>query len=67
MISRQAKRSAHKEVLVSKNELNQLLFWAAVGVEKSRAGAYWECIEDTVRELGRLVGYKPPASWGFKS
>ena len=66
MISRNCKRSAHEEISVSKNELRQILFWASVGVGKSKSGAYWECIEDTVREIGKLVGYKPAATWGFK-
>ena len=56
MISRHAKRSAHKKVLVSKSELNQLLFWATVGVQNSKTGSYWECIEDTVRDVGRILG-----------
>ncbi len=66
MISRNCKRNAHEEISVSKNELRQLLFWATVGVERSKSGAYWECIEATVRELGRLVGFRPGARWGFK-
>ncbi len=66
MISRNARRGARDEVLVRKNELRQLLFWASIGVGRSSSGAYWECVEATVREVGRLVGFKPAASWGFK-
>ncbi len=65
MLSATSKRSDRETVPVSRNELRQLLFWASVGVKRSKSGAYWECIEDTVRKLGKLVGFKPAASWGF--
>ena len=66
MISRNANKGARDEVLVTKNELTQLLFWATVGVENSKSGSYGNCIEDTVREVGRLVGFKPRRDWSFK-
>lgn len=51
MNTRKVRSTAKGLVSVTKNELNQLLFWAAVGVKNSKGGAYQDVVETTISEL----------------
>lgn len=45
-----AKTSSFRQVEISKNELNQLIFWAQIGLTASKGGSYWGYIQETIKE-----------------
>jgi len=57
------KRNYHATITLPKRHLRPLVFWAAVGVNKSIFGSYGEVIEDIIdayqRELKMGLSCKP--------
>ena len=59
-----ARESANREILISINELNQLLQWAKVVVSLSLGGSYFETIISTIKEYARKSGhYTGKVTW----
>ena len=56
MNSPNLRKSAKAEIVISKNELRQLVHWAVFGVGKSVGGSYQDSIIETVQKYGRTLG-----------
>lgn len=57
------RETAKRIIGISRNELNQLCFWAKVGVEKfegttanvkSKGGSYWPEIKQTIKDFQKI-------------
>lgn len=49
------------------HNLRMLLFWATVGVNKSRGGEFQDEIEEIIRSHAEAIGYKLPNGPRFMS
>jgi hypothetical protein len=45
------KKSAQKLMTPSINELNQLVFWAKIGLKKVKGGSYYPEVLETIKEF----------------
>jgi len=61
------KRNDEKNVEVVRQDLRALLFWATVGVSRSRAGSYSNIIEHVLESYADFLHYKLPYPPRFKS
>lgn len=55
------------DVLVITTDLKALLFWASVGVSKSRGGSYEEDIENIIESYSDYLGIRPAEVLGRKA
>ena len=51
---------------IIREDLRALLFWAAIGVSKSRGGSYQKEIEYILETYAQGISYKIPHSFHFK-
>ena len=58
MITNPVRESALRRVSITANELNQLLFWAKVGTEKTNGGSYYPTVLETIKEYRKICSTK---------
>lgn len=56
MQSTNLRESAKTQIVISKNELRQLVHWAVWGVGKAKAGSYQDSVIETIQKYGRSLG-----------
>ena len=55
MITRPIRKTALRNISITVNELNQLLFWAKIGADKSKGGSYYPDVLSTIVEYRALI------------
>ena len=44
------------EIIVTRNELRQLVYWAVFGIGKAKGGSYWDEVVETCQKYGKKLG-----------
>lgn len=53
-----SQRQKERNILISRNELKQMIHWAHYGVEKARGGSYMVEIAETLGDFAKQCGLR---------